>query len=222
MLYIQEKTRLLATKIDEFLEAADKEQIPLNADTGLRLVAYWETVRSQGYWPEVISLWELDDFPSFADVNSKRYSDGSLGKRYRQWQEHLGTLATASRGVLFWPSSHTPTLEQIKLSGKRASICVHESVTTTPNKSREYIEQLQKLWTPVAERHGRWMVGTYTEIWHNTQATNIWALEDWEALGKYQSKMGGDDDAHTWVEVGMALRHDWDDRLLVSLPFSPI
>ena len=29
-------------------------------------------------------------------------------------------------------------------------------------------------------------------------------------------------DAHTWVEVGMALRDEWDDRVVVALPFSPL
>jgi hypothetical protein len=221
MLYIQERTKVSGGGFDAFTRAAAEEQVPLYHDLGLRLVAYWKTVHTQGYWPEVVCLWEIDDYRDFAKLGAQQFSGGPLGGRSRAWRAHLATLATESRGVLLSPSSGTPTLEQLRKQGKSWAICLHESATTLPNMKFEYIEHIQKLWRPVAERHGRWMLGTYAEIWHNKEAINIWALEGWDAIAKYQSKFGEDPDAATWNVVAKALRTDWDDRLLVALPFSP-
>lgn len=227
MLYLQETIRVVPGKFEEYVEAAEKKLVPLYHDLGFRLVSFWETVSTQGYWPEVMSLWEMDDFAHYGSICAKQYSDGPMGKRFREWQRQLGSLATSAYGMVLWPSSGTPTLDQMKKSGKRAKIIVHEWVKTTPTKSHEYTEQLQRLWTPEAARYGRWMVGTYRVYWRNTEAVNIWALEDWDTIGKYQQKMqldsvNKDDPGHTWAEVGMALRTDWDDRVLTALPFSPI
>ncbi len=221
MLYIEERTRLKASKRAEYLAAAEKEQIPLYYDLAQRLVGYWETVPTEGYWPEVISVWELDDFDAFGKICQKRYSESALGRRHRDWQDRLGAVATESHGALLWPSSGTPSLEKLK-GYKHAPVYLHESITTFPNKSRIYIEQFQKLWGPTAARYGRRQIGIYAEVWHAGRATNIWAFDDWDVIGKYQGKMSEDPDARTWQEAGRALRTDWDDRLVVALPFSPV
>lgn len=221
MFYIQEITKLMPGRFDEFVKATETEQVPLYHDLGFRLAAYWETVHTQGYWPEAISLWEMDDFQAYARICASQYSKGALGKRYRNWQAHLGTLATECRGLVLWPSSGTPSLEQMQKSGKQASPCLHKTVIANPNKSWQYMEQVQKLYAPAAGRYGSWMVGSYFEVW-GTRATSIWALEGWEAVGKHQQEMRGDPDILTWSEVSIALLHDWEDRLLVHLPFSPI
>ena len=66
------------------------------------------------------------------------------------------------------------------------------------------------------------MVGVYAVAWRNTEAVNIWALEDWEAIGKYQGVIMQDQEARGWSEIAISLRTDWYDRLLSALPFSPI
>jgi hypothetical protein len=221
MIYVQERIRPTPEGFEEFVGVAAAEQVPLYHDLGLHLVAYWETVHSQGYWPEVIALWEADDYADFARAGERGYAATPLGRRYRDWQDHLGRLARESRGVLLTPSSQTPTLAELRARGRSGALCLHESITTLPLKSREYSEQVVKLWAPVGERYGRRLFGAYHEVWHNTQATNIWALDSWDVLGGY-ADFPADPDYQTWTEVALALRTSWEDRLLVALPFSPV
>src|SRR5439155_1528180 len=132
---------------------------------GYRLVSAWETVASQGYWPEVLTLWEMDDYTHYGEVCRRQHDGGPLTKRYRDWQQRLGELSTGTQGRILVPSSKTQPLTALKRSKFKARICVHETVATTPRKSREYAEQVQRLWQPVAERHGRSMLGVYAVAW---------------------------------------------------------
>jgi hypothetical protein len=222
MIYHQENVQVVPARFEEYLDAFQRELGPLYHDLGYRLVSCWETVASQGRWPEVVSLWEMDGYAQYAEICKRQYGDGPQGRAYRAWQRRQGALVTQTQGRILLPSSGTPTLEQMKASGRRAQVCVHETIKTTPKKAREYAEQCQRLWAPVAARHGRWMLGVYQVAWRNAEAINIWALEDWETIARYQGKIMQDEGAQTWTEMAMSLRSDWHDRLLYALPFSPV
>ncbi len=226
MLYMMETLRLVPSKIEAFKKFAESAQLPLFEELGYRLVAYWETSPLQGYWPEAVALWEMDDFGHYGQICAKEYGDGAIGRTARDMRRRLGEFVTAgdSRIMSPSPSSKTPTLAEIKRSGRRIPMCVIEQVHTVPGKSLEYITQLEKIWTPVAEKAGRWMVGTYASGWRHREAINIWAAEEWATVPPGVFRTDVDElasDAHTWVEMGLALRDEWDDRVMIALPFSP-
>jgi len=222
MLYAQEIINIVPGKAQEYVQALEREQMPLYQALGYRLVSAWETVASQGYWPEVLTLWEMDDYSHYGEVCRRQHDGGPLMKRYRAWQQRLGELSTGTQGRILVPSSRTQPLTALKRSKFKARICVHETVITTPRKSREYAEQVQRLWQPVAERHGRSMLGVYAVAWRNTEAINIWVLDDWDTIGKHQQALQKDPDGLAWSEIALSLRQDWYDRILVALPFSPV
>ena len=66
------------------------------------------------------------------------------------------------------------------------------------------------------------MLGVYWVTWRNAEVINIWALDGWEALNRATRTMPDDPEVTAWVEIAMSLRHDWDDRILHALPFSPL
>ena len=222
MFYVQETAKLVPSRVDDYLEAAESRLMPLYHDLGLRAVALWETVTTQGHWPEVISLWEMDGLDAYSGILAEQYSDGSTGRRFRQWLEQLGEVATSTQGLVMRPSADTATLGQLKNQGLDVEVCVHETVKTTPNMSRRYAEHVSKHWQPIAERHGRSMLGVYSVAWRNAEVINIWALDGWEALNKATQTMPEDRDVWAWTEIAMSLRQDWDDRILHALPFSPL
>ncbi len=226
MIYLMECVKIATGKFEEYVQAAEKEQVPLYHDLGFRLVAFWETLATQGYWPETISLWEMDDYTHYGQICKRQYDRNStLGKQFRDWQCHLGALITESRGRTLIPSSKTPALEAVKKSGRRAPMCVLETIRTQPRKNREYVELLQKMWVPVEEKHGRWFVGAYYCPWVHREALLLWGAEDWETIpikGMHDEAQTIGSDANAWSVMALSLRDDWDDRVMVALPFSPI
>lgn len=222
MFYVQETAKLVPARYDDYLEAAQSTLIPLYHDLGLRLVAFWETVTSQGYWPEVIALWEMDGLDAYGSVLAQQYSAGPYERRFRGWLEQLADLATGTEGLVMRSSRESPTLEQLRQQGFDVGVCIHETVRTTPNMSRQYAEHVSRQWRPIAERHGRSMLGVYSVTWRNAEVVNIWALEGWQALSRPTETMPGDPEVWAWTEIAMSLRQDWDDRILHALPFSPL
>jgi len=220
--YVQETAKLVPSRYDDYLEAAQSTLIPLYDDLGLRSVAFWETVPTQGYWPEVISLWEIDGLDAYGSILARQYSDGPAGRRFRAWLELLADVATSTHGLVMRSSRESLTLEQLQQQGISVEVCVHETVKTTPNMSRQYAEHVSRHWKPIAERHGRSMLGVYSVTWRNAEVINIWALDGWDALSKATETMPGDRDVWAWTEIAMSLRQDWDDRILHALPFSPL
>ncbi len=226
MLNVIEFVKVQPGKLRDYVAAAGAEQLSLYHDLGFRLVGYWETVLAQGNWPEVVALWELDGYMEYAKASSQAFGQGALGERYREWQAHLGGLAESSRGRVLSPSSRTPSVEKIQKSGKRAPVCLLQVSRTVPGKSPEYVEDIQKLWAPAAEKHGWWMIGAYQNHgWKNRETFDIWGTESWStvppaAIYSELQTMGAD--AHIWSEVALALRDDWESRLMVALPFSTV
>lgn len=222
MIYLQETVRLVPTRVADYQKAAQSTLIPLYSDLGIRLVAFWETVTSQGYWPEVLSLWELDDLDAYGSILEQQYSGSPRGQRFRSWLEQQAELATGTEGSIMRPSSDTLSLEALREQGMRVDVCVHETVKTTPGMTQRYAEHVSRQWKPVAERHGRSMLGVYSVAWRNAEVINIWALDGWEALNRATRTMPDDPEVSAWVEIAMSLRQDWDDRILHALPFSPL
>ena len=85
MFYVQETAKLVPSRRGDYLEAAHSRLIPLYHDLGMRLVAFWETVTTQGYWPEVIGLWEMDGLDAYSAILARQYSDGPPSRRFRDW-----------------------------------------------------------------------------------------------------------------------------------------
>ena len=222
MFYVQETAKLVPSRVGDYHRAAESTLLPLYRDLGLRPVALWETVTTQGYWPEVIGLWEIDDLEAYASILARQYSEAATARRFGSWLEQLGELATDTHGLVLRPSADTLTLEQLQAQGQNVQVCVHETVRATPNMARQYAEHVSRHWKPIAERHGRSMLGVYSVVWRNAEVVNIWALDGWDALSMPTRTMPGDRDVWAWTEIAMSLRQDWDDRIVHALPYSPL
>src|SRR5438874_1049543 len=167
MLYIHEQTELVAGKLDGFVDLFEGVYQPLMEDLGVRLVGLWETVAISLPWPQTIALWELDDMAHYARVANAQYRSAELTPKFREWRQELASVSTRGEGRILTPSPKTPTLAQMKEQGFSAEVCVHEWITTQPDKERNYAEQIDQLWMPYSIKHGRHWIGTYTTNWKN-------------------------------------------------------
>jgi hypothetical protein len=222
MLYIHETTGIVPGKLDAFVDLFERDYQPRMEGLGARLVGLWETVAISLPWPQAIALWELDDMAHYARVATAQYRDRDSAPRFREWREALGAVSTGGEGRILTPSPQTPTLAQMRESGVNAEVCVHEWITTQPDKERNYAEQIDRLWMPYSVRHGRQWIGTYTTNWKNHEAISIWALPDgYETMPAHYDRPWFDllDQAEmkTWMAIAIALRERYDDGLMHAL-----
>ena len=193
-------------------------------EAGARLVALWETVGISLPWPRTIALWELDNLKHYAALAGAQYGGGALGAGFRKWRGALGGLARNGEGRILVPAAGNPTLRALKESGVSAQVCVHEILTTQPDKQRDYVDGIEHLWMPYAVRNGRRWIGTYSTSWKNHEAVSIWALEKgWDTLAEHYSRdPSGDVELKTWMQIAIALRERYDDGLLHALAPTPL
>jgi len=166
----------------------------------------------------------LDNLKHYAALAGAQYGGGALGASFRKWRQGLGSLARNGEGRILVPAAGNPTLKALKDAGVSAQVCVHEILTTQPDKQRDYVDGIERLWMPYAVRNGRRWIGTYSTSWKNHEAVSIWAMEKgWDTLADHYSRdPSGDVELKTWMQIAIALRERYDDGLLHALPPTPL
>jgi hypothetical protein len=211
-------------KLEEFVGLFEETYHPAMSKAGARLVALWETVAISLPWPRTIALWEVDNLKHYAALAKDQYGSGELTSCFRAWREELGKVSAGGEGRILVPAAGGPTLKDLMKNGVSAEVCVHEILTTQPDRQRDYVDGIERLWMPYAVRNGRRWIGTYSTSWKNCEAVSIWALEKgWDTLAEHYSRdPTGDVELKTWMSIAIALRERYEDGLLHALPPTPL
>jgi len=226
--YIHQINKLRGSRTTELYEAMQTECIPVYREHGLELFAYWESAPGQGYWPETVEIWELPSLTHYTRFIAASHSDRG-DPRLSKWSEARGQWIEGSQNMFCFPHPKSPSISDLRQSGAKAKLVVHEMVHCEPSRQLDYLEGIFNLWwKPIAEPAGRTLLGLLFSPWNNRRAINIWgAGEEWDSLsvmgaGKGKVYDPNGPDFHTWMTMGLALRDDWDDRFLVPAAFSPL
>jgi hypothetical protein len=228
VIYLHETYDVKPGKYGDLVRNVEREFLAIAESHNLRLVAFWETVLSQGEPPEAIALWELDNWTHFGRITEAQYPGASGGdKKFQQWNEAIWQWVDKRRGKVLMPGPSSPTLAQLKASKVSAKMCVHETLKIVPNLQQAYLEAVELQYYPMAHKHARReMVGYFRTFWRNCENVSIWSLMDgWSTLGLFD-KPGLSDfqqrETKHWMNVALSLRTDWEERLLYAAPFSTL
>lgn len=225
MIYVHQFNRVRNANFTGLYQAVQETALPIAENLGVRLLGYWETLPSQGFWPETVAVWEFDDFGHYIKVTEALHGSGREPAA-QKWAEQRGEWITSTESSLCYASKASPTVEQLVSSGLRAPLCTHEYVHCMPARQAEYLELLEEMWwRRVAEPAGRSVIGLFWSPWKNTRAINIWGQgETWEECNPMGRAAVWEDDVdfRIWQTLGQQIRTDWDDRFIVPAPFSPI
>jgi hypothetical protein len=222
VIYLHEINRVKSGKLREFLQAVESQYLPLVAEYDVRLAGYWETIPSQGWWPETVAVWELDDFAHYFRLLERQYSETNRDPRLDEWQKHRGSLIEYTEGLVCQKSGSTPDASETRRRSLRTKMCLHEMVHCAPARQAEYLAILEEMWwRRVAEPSGRSLIGLYWSGWKNTRAINIWGQGDeWDSMALLHP--WSDEHAYgaqLWQTLGREIRTDWDDRFMVPVRF---
>jgi hypothetical protein len=224
MLYLHETFQLICGRTDEFASAFDETYLPVMTALDARLVDLWETTSMSLSWPAGIALWEVDDAKhAQAILKETKSRTGSQRDAFAEWNHRLGTLCTGGKGRILNPGAGVPPVADLRTRNVDTSVCVHEIITTLPDKQAEYVRNIEELWMPSAKRLGRIWVGTYQTQWRNDEAISIWALDDpWSPFpgGEREDEVRQEPDVQEWLRLAGSFRAGFDDGIVVALPLS--
>jgi hypothetical protein len=222
VLYLHETFNLRPGRTTAFTEEFAGQYLPLMSSLDARLVDLWETASMSLPWPAAIALWEVDDAVHAQRILRQTHdTSGSQRSAFRQWHDSLESVCTSGRGRILNPGGGVPTVADLRSRGVATTVCVHETITTHPDKQGEYVRNIENLWMPSARRLGRIWVGTYQTQWRNDEAISIWALEDpWTPFpgGTAEVEVLKSPDVQEWLRLAGSFRAGFDDGIIVALP----
>lgn len=230
--YVRETIKMIPGKRAEYLQAVEREYLPMVKKHGVRLFGFWDTMDLQGDSLEAIAMWEFDNWPHVRRFIEARYSEGKIDKDIREWDEKVWAWIAHKEAKCLTPSPNTPTLEALTSRGFRAKVVMMEDIDVEPGKMWHYHEALEVQLTPIMKAFMNCdLIGYYmgSVAWTATQCFNFWKFgDDWDNIDvfdrmpPYRFELPMVREMMNWGEIAMSLRKDWYDRLLSPVPFSPI
>ena len=139
-LYIHETTKLKAGSTPRFeAEFANHYRLAMERN-GARLFGAWESAPFNSGWPEITTIWEVENWAHFAKLGAARHRDPVERKAFEAWDGLLGEMDAHGEGRLTYPNRSIRSLEEMQASGFRTTVMIQEIMQTKPGKQDAYVE----------------------------------------------------------------------------------
>jgi hypothetical protein len=223
--YVHQINRLRHAALDDLYAAVRDEFVPAMEQLGARLLGYWSAVPEQGNWPETIEIWEYDNMAHCGSVIRARESGAAEGQALRDWLRRRSDWVAETHGLICTRSEGSPSVADLRASGLRAAVTLHETISVRTARQREYVDLVDAFMKPrIMDPLGRRLIGMfYSPNWSARQVFNLWAVaETWPEFTPINMARPDRRDTETWRALAPQIRDDYFDRFLVPAPFSPI
>ncbi|MBM4405971.1 MAG: hypothetical protein FJ039_07305 [Chloroflexi bacterium] len=223
-LYLHETVDVVGGKEQEYIDALEKNWLPVAKKRDLRLVGFWTTVGTTGRWPEAVALWEMDDWRHYARLRETQYAvNKPKDQNLAGWAEQYAwQFRTGGYDRLLIPGPKTPTLAELLKNKVKGQVFLHEILTCVPGRVDDYLKAIADEYLPVARSRGVELVGSYKRAMSNTEAINIWVFKEWAAFAEIREVQHKHKGLKAWMKRAMTLRTDWEDKLLNPVSWNPL
>ena len=188
---------------EAYLESLRTRWAPYAERTrGMRLLWIGSTIGSTAAWPETMALWELRDWPHYADVCARMYTESTDDAELKSWWLEVSTLRRRSRSQTLVAATFSPSLDGLVSAGVSGTVFAFSTYRVEPGKAAATLRALQAR-IPDEEARGRRLVGAYEVAFTNDLTYAVWAhgtLADLAAYERARSREQRLDGAVAWSE----------------------
>jgi hypothetical protein len=227
--YVLETIKMIPGKKADYLQAVEREYLPMVKKHGVRLFAFWGTWDQQGDSLEARAMWEFDNWAHVRRFTQARYAKGHVHEDIRGWDEKVWTWIAHKEAVCMTPSLGARPLQTLLSHGFRAPIVWMGNYTKmVSGKRRQLLEAWEVQQMPImkADPIGFYM-GCSTLTSH--EMISLWKWDGWDNLDLFDrmppyphEPLPMLREMMNWGEIAFSLRTHWADKLLCAVPFSPI
>jgi hypothetical protein len=194
-----------------------------------RCYGVWGTVGSTGRWPEVVNMWELDDWDGLAANFAHELPGGGSMQdpSLAEWWAQAAEFRSGGYDRIVTPAAGSRSIDALVADGVRGEMYAHELVAVPPGGADDYLDALESQGRAVVESFGLTLTGAFrVEMVDDTECIVIWAIPDWDTWTAYERAHHGTDAAAErltgWAAVQAELGADWRRTLMVDAPLSPM
>ena len=189
-----------------------------------RCYGVWSTIGSTGRWPEVVNMWELDDWDGLVhnfevETAGGRDQDPSL----QEWWAVAASLRRGGLDRILVPDVHSRSIEQLCADGVRGALYCHEIVHVPPGRVAELLAAVRGQGQEVYEGEGLELVGAFrTALRADDEGILLWACPSWKVWGDFEQAWSADGELGGWCKALVDFGAAWQRTVLVDSELSPM
>jgi hypothetical protein len=190
----------------------------------------WSTVGSTGAWPQVVNMWEYEDWDALAhnfehETAGGRDQDPALA----EWWAVAASLRSGGFDRIIVAEPWTSGIEDLcaeqstRAGAPVARVYAHELVTLPAGGAPQFLAELNELGRVALEPYARLLGAFRVASVADTEAVVLWALPTWQAWAQLERAwLHPTGELACWNERCRALGAVWHRTALVDAELSPL
>src|ERR1700687_2978098 len=189
MLYLHEIIDIIGDGQQAYLDTVG-ERARHSEGAGIsRLMGTWRVIGSTNRWPRVVNLWEMDDWPHWAETLERQFLPEKKDPHLGPWWSKATQWRSGGFDRILAPTAYSPSRDDLRRRGLKAWVCVQTIIRRRPGRRDEYLNAVGERLLPALEARGLTLIGAYAAPMRSDEAIVLWAARDFRSLcWLYQSR----------------------------------
>ena len=108
-------------------------------------------------------------------------------------------------------------------AGTKGGVYYHEMIRTAPGQAKNFLDMMERDWTPTANRLGMTLCFAGRSMMVNdSEVICIWAIDDWPAWANVEKAYETDPAVAQWRLQTQNIALEWRNKLLADGPLNPM
>jgi len=191
-----------------------------------RCFGVFSLVGSTGRWPQVVNIWEYDNWGDLAHNFSVELSGpGHRDPMLEKWWAEAAAFRTGGVDRILVGHEGNPGIEELESNGGTDAVAyIHEIITTPPGGASEVCAIVNRVAVSDHAEYGFRLVGIWrTAMRANDEVILLWSIPDWDSWASFESDLDSENRGvmnHRRSLSGKVVSRE--RVLLVDAEFSPL
>ena len=183
----------------------------------------WAVLGSTGRWPEVVNIWEHDDWDGLAaSFALEAVGKGAQDTTLEAWWAKAAEFRRGGLDRILEPAPWTRTITELCAAGVRGQCYAHELVVVRNGAAGEFLERVRDEAVALGARYGLDLAGAWkTAMVDDDECILLWAIPTWAEWAAFEKAQASDVEVRAWRMSVRDVVESWQRTVLVDAPLSP-
>lgn len=190
----------------------------------MRTFGIWGTLGSTGRWPEVVNLWEYENWDHVAEAFAHETSaPGMQDPLLAQWWQKAQSMRRGGYDRLLIPADYSPGIDDLIARGVvDYKVYRHDLIDVAPGEARNYLAAVETDLIPLMRSLGVEPAGAYrTALRDDSEVILMWAIQDWSIWSAAEQAIDNGAAAQAWRARTRSIAPRYSSHVMCSAPLSP-
>jgi hypothetical protein len=182
------------------------------------------TVGSTRIWPEVLNIWEHENWAGLADSFETEFTHPTLqDPALAEWWAEAANFRSRGYDRILVAAPWTRTIAELCADGITGATYSHELVAVKPGTASEYLDAVRDIAVDAHRERGIDLLGAWrTAMCGESECIVMWAFPDWRTWSDYENDQLSDPKLVGWTRATEGIVAKFNRWLVVDAPLSPL